>query len=301
MEIVAMEIRAFRKEDASALVELSIECARGETDYVLNPLWQSEQELVAEFSRFGIEPESHVLVADGGGGEVLGLAGFVRQADSAAAVMFCPIVKRGERGRGLGGELLRAAQKLGQESLGIRLMSAGIGTRNRAGYSLLTSHGFRPVRQAFMMRCDTAPKEQSAPVEGMLFDEAKLDDAAGILSIYAECGFEERSLDSMRGVQSDGGHAHAVARHDDKIVAFAELETHWPKRTWVAFVGVAKDLRDRGVGSALVSWALRRRFDSGTKTGLLMLSPANRTALRAYEKAGFRRHRLIDVLEKGFR
>ena len=29
-----------------------------------------------------------------------------------------------------------------------------------------------------------------------------------------------------------------------------------------------------------------------------MLSPANRTALRAYEKVGFRRHRLVDVLEK---
>jgi predicted GNAT family acetyltransferase len=29
-----------------------------------------------------------------------------------------------------------------------------------------------------------------------------------------------------------------------------------------------------------------------------MLSPANRTAVRAYEKVGFRRHRLVDVLER---
>jgi ribosomal protein S18 acetylase RimI-like enzyme len=293
-----MEIRAFRQEDAPALVELALECSRGETDFVLNPLWETEEDLAAEFERFGITPETHVLVADGGAGEVLGLAGFVRRAGSAAAGMFCPIVRRGERGRGLGGELLRAAQKLGAEKLGIRLMSAGIGTRNRAGYSLLTSHGFRPVRQAFMMRCDTPPAEPGVPVEGLLFGEARPDDADAILSIYSECGFEERSPQVMQQVLADGRHAHAVARHDDRIVAFAEIETHWKRRVWVAYVGVSKDLRDRGVGSSLVSWALRRCFDAGAQSGLLMLSPANRTALRAYEKVGFRRFRLIDVLEK---
>ncbi len=294
-----MEIRPYHPDDGPALVELSLECARGESDFVLNPIWESVDELAAEFARFGIDPQEHVLVADGAG-EVLGLAGFIRRAGASAAGMFCPIVKRGERGRGLGGELLRAAQTLGSESLGIKLMSAGIGTRNRAGYSLLTSHGFRPVRQAFLMRCDEPPKEAGVPVDGLVFGEAKEEDAAAILAIYADCGFEERSESMMQKVLSDGVHAHAVARHDDRIVAFAELETHWPRRVWVAYVGVSTDLRDRGVGSALVSWALRGRFDQGAVVGQLMLSPANRTALRAYEKVGFRRHRLIDVLEKGF-
>ena len=68
--------------------------------------------------------------------------------------------------------------------------------------------------------------------------------------------------------------------------------------TPVAFVGVRKTLRDRGIGTALVSWALGQAFADGAEAGLLMLSPANRTALRAYEKVGFRRFRLIDVLEK---
>ncbi len=97
---------------------------------------------------------------------------------------------------------------------------------------------------------------------------------------------------------SDGRHAHAVARSNDSIVAFTELETHWSRRVWVAFVGVATDRRDRGLGSSLVGWALRRRFEEGAQSALLLLSLANRTALRAYEKVGFRRHRLIDVLEK---
>ena len=95
-----MKVRSFRPEDMAALVELSLDCARGENDFVLNPLWENEAELTAEFERFGIEPAEHVLVADAGDGEVLGLAGFLRQAGSSAAGMFCPIVKRGERGRG---------------------------------------------------------------------------------------------------------------------------------------------------------------------------------------------------------
>jgi ribosomal protein S18 acetylase RimI-like enzyme len=293
-----MQIRPFRQEDAPALVELSLECARGETDFVLNPLWESEDELVAEFARLGITPADHVLVADAGAGEVVGLAGFVRRPGADTAGMFCPIVRRGERGRGVGGELLRAALRLGREKLGIRLMSAGIATRNRAGYSLLTSHGFRPVRQAFLMKCESPPREERIPVAHLLFSEANPGDAAAILAIYADCGFEERSEKAMHEALTDGRHAHAVARHDDQVVAFAELETHWPRRPWVAFVGVAKELRDRGVGSALVSFALRRCFDAGAAAGLLLLSPANRTALRAYEKVGFRRFRLIDVLEK---
>ena len=291
-----MRIRPFQPGDAPALVELSAWCARGENDFVLNPLWESEDELVAEFERFGIEPSEHLLVADSGDGERLGLAGFLRLPKAPTAGLFCPIVKRSARGRGYGGELLRAALRLG-ESLDIALATAGIGTRNRAGYSLLTSHGFRPVRQHFLMRCN-APLDPESPLAGVAFCEAAPEDSPAILSIYDVCGFEPRGAEAMERVLTDGRHQHAVAREGGRVVAFVELETHWPRRVWVAYVGVAPDLRDRGLGSSLVSWALARRFEMGAQSALLMLSPANRTAVRAYEKVGFRRHRLVDVLER---
>ena len=294
-----MEIRPFRREDASSLAGLSRDCARGESEFVLNPLWETEDELFAEFDRFGIEPEENLLVADSGERELLGLVGLVRRPKAAAAGMFAPIVRRGERGRGLGGELLRAGIALA-ESSGVKLLTAGIGTRNRAGYSLLTSHGFRPMSQTFLMRCNETPKEDEPPLEGMERELAGSDDAEAILAIYAQCGFEERGLEAMRAVMHGDRHVHAVARHDGRMLAFVELETHWPRRPWVAYVGVDPELRDRGVGSSLVAWAVRREFEQGAATSAqLMLSPANRTALRAYEKVGFRRARLIDVLEKG--
>ena len=119
-----MPIRNFRADDAGSLATLSRDCARGEADFVLNPLWETPEELFAEFDRFDIDPEAHLLVADDGDGEVLGLGGFLRQPRASVAGMFCPIVRRSERGRGLGGELLRAAQTLGAEKLGLKLLIA---------------------------------------------------------------------------------------------------------------------------------------------------------------------------------
>ena len=127
---------------------------------------------------------------------------------------------------------------------------------------------------------------------------AQPGDVDAILDIYRACGFEARSLEAMRARVQDERNAHAVARHDGRVVAFVEIEAHLPKRVWVAYVGVTDALRDRGVGSALVAWVLERRFEAGATSALLLLSPANRTALRAYEKVGFRRSRMIDVLEK---
>lgn len=295
-----MEIRPFRREDAAPLAELSAFCARGETDFVLNPYWQSEAELFAEFDRFAISPEEHLLVADDGGGDILGLVGFLRRPGAQVAGMCVPIVKRGERGKGIGGELLRAAREQARGSLGVRLATAGIGTRNRAGYSLLTSLGFRPVRQHFLMRCDASPEVVEPGDASMKLAAAEAGDADAILAVYEQCGFERRDGDAMRNTLSDGRHSHTVARSDGEVIAFVEMETHWPERVWVSYVGVSPEARDRGIGTTLVTWSVSRQFSGGAHTALLMLSPANRTALRAYEKSGFRRHRVVDVLENAF-
>jgi len=293
-----MRIRPYRREDEATLASLSTTCARGEGDFVLNPIWESADEFAAEFRRFDVSPETHVIVAEEAGGETIGFAGFLRRPDAEVAGLICPIVKHGGRRRGVGGELLRAAQDLAVHELGIRCATAGIGTRNRAGYSLLASHGFRPVRQHFYMRCDIAPQVPEHTIENLDLRLAQPEDCDAILELYLACGFEARTPEVMRACLQDGQHVLAVALRGDAIVAFSELETHLPTRVWVAYVGVSDDLRGLGVGSTLVAWALARQFEAGAASAMLLLSPANRTALRAYEKVGFRRSRLIDVLEK---
>ena len=291
-----MEIRPFRPEDAPLLARVASNYARGETDFVLNPLWSSEEEMLAEFSRHGIDPAEHVLVATLEDGTVIGMSGFLRFGNDNAAALLLPIVVREERGNGVGGRLLRAALELGPR-LGIKLATAALGSRNRSGQSLLTAYGFRPVRQHFFMQCDAPPKE-GAPPEGAALEAATPEDIEPMLALYTEAGFPPRTPEAMRAAFEDGKHEHAVARGEDGLLAFVELETHWPTRVWVSYVGVRPAACERGLGSALVGWALRRRFEAKPGTAMLMLSPANRAAVRAYEKVGFGRFRLVDVLER---
>ena len=293
-----MPIRAFRPEDATTLVALARHAARGETEFVLNPLWEEPDDLFAEYDRHGVDPEDHLLVAEGALG-VEGCVGFVRGPRASAAGLVCPIVVPEARGRGRGGELLRAALAHGGERLGVKLVSAAIGVRNRAGYSLLAAYGFRPRRQHFLMRLDGKPAVPRVPLANLELAPATADDVPGVLAVYAACGFEPRDEAAMRAVLEDRRRALVVARQGGRVVAFAEIECHWPARPWVAYVGVEGALRDRGVGSALVAYALGRSFERGARSALLLLSPGNRTAVRAYEKVGFRRHRVVDVLERG--
>lgn len=293
-----MPIRPFRPDDATPLVALARASARGETDFVLNPLWESPEELLADFARHGIAPGTHLLVAESADG-VEGAVGFLRRPDATTAGLVCPIVASERRGRGLGGELLRAALRHGREQLGIELLSAAIGVRNRAGYALLTALGFRATRQHFLLRLAARPATpRRALAPGLTFTGAQAVDAEGVLALYARCGFAFRNLDETRAALEHPLRDVAIARREDRIVAVVELETHWPTRPWVAYVGVEGGLRDRGLGSALVSWTLARHFERGGHSALLLLSPGNRTAVRAYEKVGFRRHRVIDVLER---
>lgn len=293
-----MPIRPFRAGDAPGLVALATGCARSEADFVLQPLWETEEDLFADFDRHESEPEEYLLVADAGDGTVLGASGFLRFPKDPAAALIPPVVERGARGRGLGGELLRAALELGRDR-DVKLASAAVGSRNRAGYALLTAYGFRPVRQHFLMRCESGGAAAGPAPAGISLEAAQPGDLPAIGELYAEAGFPERSPEALRRALGDGRHAHVVARLRGEVAGFVELDAFCSRCVWVSFVGVAPELRERGVGTAMVRFALSLAFERGAGHALLLLSPANRAALRAYEKAGFRRHRLVDVLERG--
>ena len=263
-----MPIRRFRPADAPALAALALDCARGETDFVLNPLWETADELFAEFARFEIRPEEHLLVADeGDDGEVQGMVGFLRRPRDRSAGMLCPIVRRKERGRGVGGELLRAAQRHGAEQLGIELATAGIGTRNRGGYSLLTSHGFRPVRQAYVMSCEQSPAVPEVPIAGLEIETrgpttprrssrstCRAASRAAARSACARCSATGATRTRWRARAARWSRSSSSRR------------TGRSGRGWRSSAST-KERRDRGLGSSLVAWLLARQFAAGAKAG----------------------------------
>jgi aminoglycoside 6'-N-acetyltransferase len=60
------------------------------------------------------------------------------------------------------------------------------------------------------------------------------------------------------------------------------------------FIGEA-DMLDRGHGSAFIRVFADQLLDSGTSRVVTDPDPANARAIRAYEKAGFRRDRIVDT------
>ncbi len=60
------------------------------------------------------------------------------------------------------------------------------------------------------------------------------------------------------------------------------------------FIGEV-DMVDRGHGSAFIRIFVDRLLDAGTLRVLTDPDPGNARAVRAYEKAGFRRQRLVDT------
>ena len=140
-----------------------------------------------------------------------------------------------------------------------------------------------------------SPRSQPAP--GFLLEDGKPDDAAAIHASISSAASRRGAGRRARAFTSSR-QRFAVARRDAELAAFVELDLHWPRRPWVAFVGVSPAQRDHGLGTALTAWALAERFDAGAASALLALSPSNRTALRSYEKVGFRLHRVFDVLER---
>jgi ribosomal protein S18 acetylase RimI-like enzyme len=57
---------------------------------------------------------------------------------------------------------------------------------------------------------------------------------------------------------------------------------------WVAQLAVPRDMRGRGIGSALLAEAMHRRLTGGATQLGLGVSAANPDALRLYERLGFR-------------
>jgi len=69
-----------------------------------------------------------------------------------------------------------------------------------------------------------------------------------------------------------------------------------PNGTWGIdqFIGEL-DLADRGHGSAFIRSFIDRPFAAGASRVITDPDPDNARAIRAYEKAGFRRHRLVET------
>jgi hypothetical protein len=86
-----------------------------------------------------------------------------------------------------------------------------------------------------------------------------------------------------------------VAWDGDGPVGLANLGLRG-ERTWLGGVGVLKTARRRGIGEQLTRALLDQARDAGARRMLLEVIVENEPAIALYEKLGFRKTRLLEVL-----
>ena len=103
-------------------------------------------------------------------------------------------------------------------------------------------------------------------------------------------GFNETAcaLAAADRIRRDPGSLLEV-RLGDRFAGILAMDDRRERRSgWIAFCYVAKELRRRGVGRAMISRAEERYAAMGRRYLRLTVAPAN-PALAFYEKLGFRR------------
>jgi ribosomal protein S18 acetylase RimI-like enzyme len=86
-----------------------------------------------------------------------------------------------------------------------------------------------------------------------------------------------------------------VAWQGEERVGLANLGLRG-ERTWLGGVGVVKAERRRGIGEQLTRALLDQARDAGARLMLLEVIVENEPAIALYEKLGFRKTRLLEVL-----
>ncbi len=143
---------------------------------------------------------------------------------------------------------------------------------------------------------------RAAPLEGVEIRPARPADAAGFLAVYREAVAEERYLRAERVVRTvrearrvlrrsvSDDQAFLVAVEAGAVVGWIQIvrEPHPVVRHVATFgMAVARERRGRGIGSALLSEALRWARDRGVAKVELSVYPDNRAALALYRRFGF--------------
>jgi len=77
-----------------------------------------------------------------------------------------------------------------------------------------------------------------------------------------------------------------IVRCDGERAGFLVLDLHGPLGGYLQTIGVAPEMRGRGVGSVALRWAEARIFEKH-RNCLLCVSSFNRSAQRLYRRAGY--------------
>jgi mycothiol synthase len=276
-------------DDAPAVAELVMAYERsyyGATTYSL-------ADLEAEWETLDLERDALVLVD----GERVVAFGSLH--DRGELWRVDGYVHPGERGRGLGTELVSALEATAS-SRGAQRVQNGVMEPDEAGHRLLGRLGYRPVRVFREMRIDLdAQPEPPAWPEGLVpeaFDPER--DAVAFHAAQQEAfadhwEYHPRPFSEWREFHVDRERFDpslwCVVRDGDEIAAGAICEADRYGGGWVGVLFTRRPWRARGVGRALLRDAFGKFWERGeTSIGLGVDAESATGAFHLYESAGMR-------------
>jgi mycothiol synthase len=296
-------LRPARREDAAAVAELISAVERADGD-----VRDTRTEDIEGFWR-EIDPEELALVADGDGG---GLLAYVDVFPRQPYTHVDGYVHPDARGRGVGVQLLRAAEELATRGQAGEVVLHSTVVGGSDGERLLTQEGYRHVRSFFRMviAFEAAPEPPDWPPEIAVMPympgrddrvmHETLDDA-----FQDHWGHESRSLEEfVRAFAEDRQlvpQASFLVQEGDEWVGAVLCKRRFGIG-WVQSLGVRPGWRKQGVGLALLRQAFRSFYDLGERSvGLGVDAESTTGATRLYERAGMEVEVRYDTYEKRVR
>ena len=166
--------------------------------------------------------------------------------------------------------------------------------RDEALRAALGRHGWQYVRSQFELIRGAAPLLRAHWPEGIT--TTPMGDHAGAVYrvIYDESGWTEvpgqgrRAFDEWHRLFVTGTESEqqVLAWRAGRLVGVALGTTFSDGTGWVSQVAVVRDQQGRGIGSALLTEAFKRRLDTGATQVGLGVSAENPHALRLYRRLG---------------
>ncbi len=299
----AFRIRPPTAADAEAVTELVVAFdveEYGSPDFELD-------DLLADWGSPGLDLERDAWLAELPDGRLAGYAA-LHFNDNAEAY-----VGAGSRGLGIGSELRRRIEARAVERVrsGERvLVGQALSSVNEAGRGLLRSAGYEDVRTYWRLVRDLDGELPAMDVpEGVsirAFDlERDAHETHRVIGAAFEDNLRRRPFESFEEWEAHEINRKAfdptlwfVAEADGRIVG-AIVCPDYEDEGWIRQLGVVRDWRSRGIGTALLLTAFAEFKRRGRRTSALVVDSWNRTGAKSvYERLGMREERVHSRFEK---
>jgi GNAT superfamily N-acetyltransferase len=288
---VDVNLRSFRSEDASAVLELSRRAQTREEEQVGTPLWASRDELDAELSGLDRRPEETLRIAEDEG--VVAGCGGIELEDEA--LLFGPVVAPAFRGRKVGRTLLKASVELARAE-GVGRLVGSVGVRNIGGRLMLERNGFEPHGgpvAVYQLRPEQHRAVESPLHPGITTRVAAADELPTVLPLFREC-FPRSALSDEVWRRALGRGQVRLSEEHGVPIALVRIN---PARRRVLH-GVTTSARERGIGGYVLSEALEAYWREHPGETLRLTAPVeNVPASRIYRHQGFAPWLLLQLFE----